>query len=230
VIEVHLRPGTKKGSARSRRLALSLPRFGGGGKVPRDPWALAAAAAVLLLVSASGWFLLQTAGVAEELEIRIEAQVRDSIRFEDIIRRSGVLQARRDSIAQRVSIIQEIDGSRYVWSHVMDEVARALPDYTWLTRLTQVTGGGSDVLFRVEGRSGTYFGLTNFMENLEASPFIRGVELLTSEQISVALGGGVNQLVYRFVLEASTREPPPELVDRVPLFGPSVLPPGVEGG
>ncbi|MEX0856116.1 MAG: PilN domain-containing protein [Gemmatimonadota bacterium] len=189
---------------------------------------MAAGIAALVAISGCAWLYLGVFGAAEELEVRTEVAVRDSIRYEDVIQRSGVLQARRDSIAQRVSIIQEIDGSRYVWPHIMDEVARALPDYTWLTRLIQVTGG-SPVLFRLEGRSGTYFGLTTLMENLEASPFITGVELISSEQISISLGGGANQLVYQFILEGSSREPPPEIVERVPLFGPSVVPPGTEG-
>jgi Tfp pilus assembly protein PilN len=226
VIEVNLRPGTRRKAARGVKFSFALPRLGGVGLPRRDPWTLGAAGAVLVALLGAVWLVGDVAGVEQELELRIEAEVRDSIRFEDIIRRSGTLQVRRDSIAQRVEVIQQIDGARFRWPHIMDEVARALPDYTWLTRLTQVSAG-AQVLFRIEGRSGTYFGLTNFMENLESSPFLRGIELVTSEQVAVALGGGANQLVYRFVLEASTREPPPEVVERVPLFGPSVIPTGV---
>ncbi len=234
MIEVNLRPESRrKRSVRLPKFSLSLPsRAGRGGSAsprqPRDRWSLAAAVAVGVALAGSGWLVSQVYGEAEELEVRIESAVRDSIRLEDVIRRSGQLQARRDSIAQRVSVIQEIDGARYVWPHIMDEVARALPEYTWLTRLVQVSAG-PQVLFRIEGRAGTYFGLTTFMENLEASPFLRGVELVTSEQVSIPLGGGANQLVYRFLLEVQSREPPPELIERVPLFGPTVALPGAEG-
>jgi Tfp pilus assembly protein PilN len=34
-------------------------------------------------------------------------------------------------------MIASIDGKRFVWSHIMDEVSRALPSYTWLTQLVQ---------------------------------------------------------------------------------------------
>jgi len=234
LIEVNLGPrARRRKSSRLPKISLALPKFGrgkgSGARQPRDRWSLAAAGAIGIAVVGIGWLFTQVQGQAEELEIRIESAVRDSIRFDDIIRRSGVLQARRDSIAQRVSVIQDIDGARYVWPHIMDEVARALPEYTWMTRLVQVTGGPR-VLLRVEGRSGTYFGLTAFMENLESSPFLRGVELITSEQVSVPLGGGASQLVYRFLLEVQAAEPPPELIERVPLFGPTVVPPGAEGG
>jgi Tfp pilus assembly protein PilN len=174
------------------------------------------------------WLFLGVYGVTEEVEVQIEMARADSARYAAIIQRTGALQARRDTIAQRVSVIQRIDNDRYLWPHLMDEVSRALPDFTWLTRMTEVTGG-EEVLFRVEGRSGTYFGLTTLMENLEASPFIEGVALVSSEQISVPTGPGTNQFVYSFTLEAISREPPPEVIELVPLFGPSVLPPGVQG-
>jgi len=231
VIEINLNPGSRRKARGLPKFAFSLPKLGtrreGGGR-KTDRWSLAAAVAVGVALAGAGWLIAQVYGEAEELEIRIEAQVRDSIRFEDIIQRSAALQSQRDSIAQRVSVIQDIDGARFLWPHIMDEVARALPDFTWMTRLSQVAPGPRTI-FQIEGRSGTYFGLTTFMENLESSPFIQGVELVTSEQVSVPLGGGANQLVYMFILEASSREPPPELIDRVPLFGPTVLPPGGEG-
>jgi hypothetical protein len=67
------------------------------------------------------------------------------------------------------------------------------------------------------------------MENLESSPFIEGVALISSEQISVPTGPGSSQFVYSFSIEAFSSEPPPEVIEIVPLFGPSVLPPEVQG-
>ena len=68
-----------------------------------------------------------------------------------LIARTELLTARRDSIAQRVAIIQEIDQDRYSWPHLLDEVARALPDYTWLTELTQV--GTDPLAIRLVGQA-----------------------------------------------------------------------------
>jgi Tfp pilus assembly protein PilN len=128
------------------------------------------------------------------------------------------LNARRDSIAQRVGIIQEIDGDRYVWPHIMDEVARALPDYTWLEDLLQ-TSPGEPLTFRIVGQAGNNFAVTQFMENLEGSPFVRNVELVSTEQ-EVLATGGINRIVNRFELEAEYERPPPELLETVPLFAP----------
>jgi Tfp pilus assembly protein PilN len=36
-------------------------------------------------------------------------------------------------LLRQVNIIKSIDQDRYVWPHIMDEVSRALPQYTWLS-------------------------------------------------------------------------------------------------
>jgi Tfp pilus assembly protein PilN len=229
VIEVNLLPGGRKRSGKAARFSFSLPKLGGGkrgGGLPRrDAWTLGSAAAVIVALLGSGWLFFAVAGQAEDLQVQIEAAEGDSVRFADVMERSATLQARSDTIAQRVAIIQDIDGDRYVWAHLMDEVGRALADYTWLTRFFQVSRG-EEVAFRLEGRAGQYFALTSLMENLEASPYIRGVELISSEQTQVQSADGITQLVYEFVLEAASEPPPPEIVETVPLFGSAAAPPG----
>ena len=184
-----------------------------------DPWILGSAAAVVLFLLGAFWMYSQVGGEVDRLEAAEQAAVQDSARLAEVIRRTEQLQARRDSIAQRVEVIQQIDGARYVWPHLMDEVARAVPEFTWLTRFDQITGGNLPT-FRIEGRAGTIFALTNFMENLEASPFIGGVRLIGSGQAVVDVGGGVQRPVYEWTIEAEAREPPSELIETVPLFGP----------
>lgn len=223
MIEVNLLPGSKRAAGRKSRRALTLPKIEGS---KLDPWSLGATILVLAALVVGVWFFLATAGQAEELEVQIESARADSARFADAIERNELLLARQDSIAERIGVIQEIDGARYVWPHIMNEVGRALPDFTWIQRLVQTSP--DPVAFRLEGRAATYFALTNFMENLEASAFIQGVTLISSEQLITSVGGGADRLIYSFQLEASWQEPPPEIIDREPLFGPEVAIPGLE--
>ena len=227
MIEVNLLPGGGRRAGRRVKLTRFLPRF--SGSMPRvDRWTAYAGLAVGMSLLGILWLFFAVAGQAEELEVRIEAAASDSIRLADMIERSQTLQARRDSIARRVEIIQGIDGDRYLWPHVMDEVARALPDFTWMMRLSQVSGGGGDLVFQIDGAAGTYFALTTFMENLEASPFIRGVRLIGSDQTSISGADGAETVVHQFILQASTQEPPAGVIESVPLFGPLVVPPSGE--
>jgi Tfp pilus assembly protein PilN len=214
LIEVNLQPGGKKRGSRGPRFSFKLPSSGGVG---RDPWVLGSSVVVLAAVAAGGFLYLTTSRLRGDLEVRIEEARADSARYADLILQNDALMARRDSIAQRVEIIQEIDGDRYVWPHVMDEVARALPDYTWLTEILQVSLG-DELELRIEGRAGNTFALTQFMENLEASLFLRNVDLIATEQVIEEAEGAGRRVVYRFQLEALFERPPAELLQTVPLF------------
>lgn len=217
MIEVNLLPGGRKRQS-GRSLSFSLPKLGGGGGglAQLDRWMLGSLAVIVLALGYCAWLFLGVSADREEVSVALEEAVQDSSRWADLISRTNELTARRDSIAAKVGIIQEIDQNRYTWPHVMDEVARSLPDYTWLTGITQVAS--EPLQFRVEGRAGNNFALTVFMEQLEASPFIEGVRLLGSQQ-AVEGAEAERQVVTQFQLEALYAQPPMDFLETIPLFG-----------
>lgn len=213
MIEVNLLPGGKKRASRGPSLSFKLPDIEA---VPKDPWVLGSALVVLVVVAVSAYLYLTTTGTRNELTVSIAEAVSDSARYADLIEQNNRLLARRDSIAQRVSIIQEIDGDRYTWPHILDEVARALPDYTWLEEVLQISGG-NPVMIRISGKAGNNFAVTQFMENLEASLFLRNVDFISTEQV-VETVAGIDRIVNQFQLEVAYERPPVELLETVPLF------------
>lgn len=212
MIRVNLLPGGKKRKARSGALP-KLPSFGGEG--PVDLWSLALLLVPLAGLVGAGWMYWSVTSEQEEVAVALEAAVQDSIRYSDIREQTDLLTARADSVTQKVAIIQEIDEGRYVWPHILDEVARALPDYTWLTALLQ-TSGGTEPVFQLMGQAGNPFALTVFMDQLEASAFIRNVTMVQATQVQDRESG---QVVYDFELEAEYEQPPLEYLETVPLFG-----------
>lgn len=220
MIEVNLLPGGKKRSRGGGGFSFSLPKFGGGGGgggglgVPGDPYILGAVVAGLIAVGVMGWLFMGVRTDREEVQVALEEARQDSVRFADVIERTNQLTARRDSIAQRVAIIQEIDALRYVWPHIMDEVSLALPDYTWIREVIQIQ---SDPLqLRIAGRAGSNFAITNFMRQLEASRFLRGVNLERSEQVQSELDA--QDIVYVYEITVFYEPPSLEELQTVPLF------------
>lgn len=215
MIRVNLLPGGKK-RQKSAGVSFKLPDFKA---LPADKWVLGSGAITAIVLLVMGWLFLTTSSREMELTSQLESAVSDSTRYAELIRQSDELQARRDSIAQKVAIIQEIDGARYIWPHVLDEVARALPDYTWLTNVIDIGSGATAPTFRIQGRAGNIFALTRFMENLESSPFVQDVKLMTTAATLDGGGAVTNQRVYEFTLEAAYETPPSELLQTVPLLG-----------
>lgn len=68
-------------------------------------------------------------------------------------------------------------------------------------------------VFNLEGNAGSTEALTRFMKNLEASPMIREVALVTSERTDVQ-----GRTVLKFTLEARWEEPDSGFVETVPLL------------
>jgi Tfp pilus assembly protein PilN len=83
-------------------------------------------------------FISQTAR-ATMLGARETKAVNDSAQFSAVLNAKAKAEATRDSLYQQISIIKSIDDSRYMWSHLMYEISNALPQYTWLTEITQTS-------------------------------------------------------------------------------------------
>jgi Tfp pilus assembly protein PilN len=213
MIEINLRPGSDKrkkrkaGAALPLKLPASLPAFDRLTAFVVAAWIIGP----LILV----WMFLSVRSDRAELQVAIDQAAADSVRFSRLIETQAALQARQDTIAQKLVMIQDIDAGRYIWPRILDEISRAIPPYTWLETIEQRTGGAQPG-FSISGRTGSLPALTRFMDALEASPFLRGIELVSSEQ--VALGGDQTRVVHNFGLTGNYQRPPLELIETEPLF------------
>jgi Tfp pilus assembly protein PilN len=216
VIKINLVPGATRRTSR-RRPRFAVPalgeRFKGSSKV--DRWGAFVVAAWIVGPLVVAWMFVGTRSRMGELDVAIEGARLDSVRYAEIRAANATLLARQDTIATKLQIIQEIDAGRFAWVHIMDEVSRSLPQFTWLTGVNaQPTETQLHIpRFSVEGRTGTPFALTEFMQNLEASPFLKSITLITTDQIREG-----EQLIYSFTLEGEFQEPSPDAIETVPIF------------
>jgi Tfp pilus assembly protein PilN len=238
MIRINLLPG-----ASSRRRS----RFGGGAALAasfagvassiKDPFLLGASAAVIASVAAIGTLYTTQSRAATELTEREQRAVQDSTRYAAVIAERRNTVAQRDSVVRQLEIIAAIDNNRYVWPHLLDEVSRNLPSYTWLTSLVQTSAApvppGADAppeqsgakaeaadtahvepstRFRLVGHTVDIQALTLFMKQLEASPYIQSVQLARSE---VVLADGKD--ITEFELDAEYQAPERGLLRTVPV-------------
>jgi Tfp pilus assembly protein PilN len=147
MIEINLLPGDGKKKRRSKTATPTKFEF----NLKPPPWlagitdkmtdkymlgAVAAAGvsgALIVLM-----FISQTAR-ATILEARETKATKDSAQFSVVLNAKAKAEATRDSLYQQIAIIKSIDDSRYLWSHLMYEISNALPQYTWLTAITQTS-------------------------------------------------------------------------------------------
>src|SRR5207237_9859400 len=91
-------------------------------------------------------------------ERRAPKEVKESAQYGAVRSDKARAEATRDSLYQQIAIIKSIDDSRYLWSHLMFEISSALPQYTWLTEITQTSAPKSvavaDTVVKKAGAAG----------------------------------------------------------------------------
>ena len=101
---------------------------------------LAGAVATVVAACAAVAFLFTSQQKAEAAIVeREDTAVRDSARYSALVVAQTKATARRDSLAAQLRVIAAIDSNRYVWAHLLDEMSRSLPAYTWLTNVEQTS-------------------------------------------------------------------------------------------
>lgn len=138
MIEVNLLPGAKKTSRGGATFDIAGTLGNISGRI-RDPWLIGSAAAVIVAVASVGVLFSTQQARAGEVDTKLESAVRDSTRYSRVLDARRKLTAERDSVHRQLQIIRTIDDNRYNWAHILDEVSRALPAYTWLTVLEQTS-------------------------------------------------------------------------------------------
>jgi hypothetical protein len=96
---------------------------------------------VVAWVGVGGWLgytWLANTTELRALEPHLEQARAEHKRFKAFLDQKHKQEQIRDSLLSQITTIQSVDGDRYVWPHVLDEVTRALPAYTWLVDMSPV--------------------------------------------------------------------------------------------
>jgi len=202
MITVNLRPGQKRKRAGSNPLKGLLDSFRGLGTKVKDPLLLAAIAAWVCVGGGVGLFYLNTVRQLYILEPHLEQARSENRRFKTFLADKRRQEKIRDSLLAQITVIRSVDGDRYIWPHLLDEVTKALPAYTWLVDMgptaplapvraprTKADSAAADstvrpaLAFQLNGRTIDIQAYTRFLRQLEASPWIDNVTPVSAQTV-----------------------------------------------
>ena len=192
MITINLRPGAKRSAGSPLDWAKETLR--GLGSRVKEPMLLAAVAVVVVVSVVLLWIGVGVASERGRLEPELESIRQESRRFRNIVSQKRREETIRDSLLSQIQVIRTVDGDRYVWAHVLDEVAKALPQYTWLvsiqTLVTSATVADTidatvpqEVRFQIDGRTIDIQAYTRFLRQLEASPWLHEVAPVSARTV-----------------------------------------------
>lgn len=245
MIEINLLPGAKRAKKSKGGGGSSINYAAVGAWISskvKDKWLAGALGTGIIAAAAIAYLFLGQTKRSSDLHDAETKAVADSVRYAAYLLQKMQAQARRDSAITQLAIIKAIDEERYIWPHVLEEVSRALPPYTWL-RDFGITGTQQGltpaasirtpppdtgkikrvrkelviprdtIRMQMIGRTADVQAFTRFMRSLEDSPFIEGVTLRSSEP-QVESGKEITQ----FTLTLMYSRPDTLLLKRVPLL------------
>jgi Tfp pilus assembly protein PilN len=195
MIEINLLPGLKRktggGGARFK-----MPNLGAVLSNVKDPWLLGAIAAGVVAIGGNAALYTVNTGRLSHLDTVLAGVQSEKRRYDAVAAQKRQAERARDSLAAELTIIRTIDADRFIWPHLLDEITKALPQYTWVTQIqnlsssptatTTTTGtttgtatadasASTDTRVSIDGRTVDIQAYTTFLRQLTASPWITDV-------------------------------------------------------
>jgi Tfp pilus assembly protein PilN len=226
-IEINLSPGPKK--KKPAGAGISFDALKGFVEQVKDPLLVTAVGAWVVAGALIAFVFVTTTARTATLEGDLAQARTEARRYEALLQQKQAAQALRDSLLAELEAIREIDSDRFVWPHVMDEVTRALPDFTWLTNVAHVAPAGTAPVVQdtlaaepplrvlITGRAADIGGYTQFLRQLSTSPWLTNVVAGNATTTLEGAGGQVGRPVYAFTITATFRPADSAFIQTVPV-------------
>ena len=151
----------------SERAASSKPKTaaaggsGGGGLSGAGPYIpLIASLAIALL--GTGYFYMSMTSEIADTNTRIEAAKAEVAKLQVEKAKKEELERKRKSFQDQVNLIERLKAEQGGPVRMLDEISKALPDFVWLTAITQ-TGP----TLKISGESSNNNSIADFLNNLQ---------------------------------------------------------------
>lgn len=191
MIEVNLLPGQKR-KAGGGGAGLKLPDFRTVLAQVKDPWLIGAVAAAVIGIGGNALLWGFNSARLARADKQYDAVMAEKRRYDVVVEQKRKQERSRDSLAAEMTIIRSIDADRYVWPHMLDQITKALPPYTWLTNVQfagsapaaqqpgvpavpDTTTSMRGVQVSIDGRTVDIQAYTTFLRQLAASPWFSDV-------------------------------------------------------
>jgi type IV pilus assembly protein PilN len=170
---------------------------------------IGAALILLSTILAIGWWFLALRARSAKLDEDIAQAEKEANQLRAVLAEVQKFEARKAQLQQRVNLIEQLRHGQAVPVHVLDELSKAIPDRLWLITMLQ---HGEDFTF--EGRTTTLTGLSDFVSNLEASPWFRKPVEIVDSAVDQGPNGDLVRFSVRATMQNPESAPPPAPVGR----------------
>jgi Tfp pilus assembly protein PilN len=194
--------GTKEPSAAGPVIE---PGFGGGAEPSEKKGILAGIAIMGLAVGAIAVQWLSATRAINQLDESINQLTQEKARLAPIIAQVEEYQAKLAELEEKERLIERLKSEREGPVRMLDALSGELPDFVWLTELTQRSG-----MVTIDGMAASLVSVADYIRKLEDSDWFQNVELVDA-QVTVAResGQGFTEFQLRTQLVSPAAPEPP---------------------
>ncbi len=143
------------------------------------------------------WSLRQESARIDEDVAKAEIEMQQ---LRSVLMQVRQFETSKAALQQRVSLIEQLRRGQSGPVHVVDEISRTLPEYTWLTEVSQV---GED--FTISGMTTSLTGVSDYIANLGTSAWFKPpIELIDSQ---IDASQKASEPIIRFSIRAKFNNP-----------------------
>ncbi|MBI3265391.1 MAG: PilN domain-containing protein [Acidobacteria bacterium] len=147
-----------------------------------------------------GWWYWSLQKESARLADEVTAAEQETVRLRTLIGQVQQFERQKAQLTQRVNLIEQLRHGQSGPVHLLDEVSRSLPEMLWLTAMTQQA---NEVI--VEGRSAVPTSVSDFVANLESSPYFKKPVEIVGSQVETAQPGQPE--LIKFTIKAQFSPP-----------------------
>jgi Tfp pilus assembly protein PilN len=185
MIQINLLPGPKKKKKGASGPGFQMPDFKALLAKVKDPLLLGVVGAWIVIGAGVGLtYVARLRSVAAATAQR-EAVEKEKKKYDAMITEKRKADSLRVKLEAEIVAIKSIDADRFIWPHVLEEITKALPDYTWLVNIEYIKNandladtsyhGPPPIRMQIEGRTSDIEAYTRFVRQLSNSPWMSGI-------------------------------------------------------
>ncbi len=145
MININLKPGGKRPKPKGDPMAGLRERMRSLRESVKQPGLVLAGGTWLVVVLAIAVLTLTTRSRLSTLDQKFSQSSAEYKRYHNFVTEKKNEARSRDSILSQIGTISAVDQERYTWAHILDEIAIAMPDATWLTSVSPVNLGATQI-------------------------------------------------------------------------------------
>ncbi len=126
-------------------------------------------ALTLICIAVAWWSISADISAADQETVRYKQEIEKQ---KETLKEIETFKAKKEVIKQKMGVIQTLQKGKSGPVHMLDDLATNLPGRLWLTDFTQ-----KEMQLEIKGRAMDNISISNYMINLEKSPYFTTVDL-----------------------------------------------------